>query len=48
MIEGKGKIQFSLQGFSHGEFDLHSKVTIGVKFQTQSVDIGVKEEEVKA
>ena len=43
VIEGRGKIQFSLQGFARDEFDLHSKATIGVEFQTQSVDFDGKE-----
>ena len=37
---GKSKL---LSRFARDEFDLHSKATIGVEFQTQSVDIGGKE-----
>lgn len=32
-----------LSRFARDEFDLHSKATIGVEFQTQSVDIDGKE-----
>ena len=37
---GKSKL---LSRFARDEFDLHSKATIGVEFQTQSVDIDGKE-----
>ena len=37
-----GKSKF-LSRIARDEFDLHSKATIGVEFQTQSVDIDGKE-----
>ena len=39
-VVGKSKL---LSRFARDEFDLHSKATIGVEFQTQSVDIDGKE-----
>ena len=39
-VVGKSKL---LSRFARDEFDLHSKATIGVEFETQSVDIDGKE-----
>ncbi|CAD6225315.1 unnamed protein product [Miscanthus lutarioriparius] len=35
--------EFLLSRYAHSEFNLHSKATIGVEFQTQSMDIDGKE-----